>query len=796
MTSSQDPVWAGLRPTAPAEQWGPAHLHGVPGPATRSSLENLSRQLEKSRQPHEHLQLVLAQAKKHASMQRLQASYQQWESSLKAEAEERIGGFKPLHRFIEASGTTEDWQLLRRVKNQQPAVGGAGMKRSASEGTLTTVAEHHQPRSAQQRVHMRQEWEAGLGGAAGVHAAPHATPHDGRRSADGGQPSSASSHPHPQQQQQQQGGADGHGPQAAHQQHHPQQQQHKQFPRSTTAPALHAGDGAASDDDDSEGGAAAAARAAAARYGAAAYANGAAAAWGGAAGSPDEAGARQLEAVAARLLQQSRAAIQNARAAMDETAANCSQNLQTLGALFSASVGQGLSSAGGEGGEDGVSASASAPRLSGSQMQLVPWLAADRAAATADGAAAGTPWELIPRYLRLTAEGLAGPPLAIGDGSAAAAGGNAGEGAAGAGAAAGGPPAVYKQLAEYFDRLEEDRRRRRRARQGGAYSSLREPGRNVAIVTTASLPWMTGTAVNPLLRAAYLANEGVEADGDTGGAAAASADGSRGALGSVESGGSSGGGGRRKVTLLLPWLNKSDQERVFPGAVTFESPDDQEAFVKEWAQKRTGLPCNFAVKFYPGRYAPEKGEFAVVAAGASWCLMVVWRDALRSCSPALPPHSMPHLSHHGIPPTTPTPPGSILPVGDITQYIPDSEADVAVLEEPEHVSVNFTPGTCLRLSLHWLAAFNQPFHQPTRPSPTNRNQPQPTETETAQLVPPRPPLDRQVPPRGGRHAHQLPGLRAARGGRGGQGGAAQVSRFLGVADSSAIDHLPRLQRRL
>ena len=103
MATSNEPVVWGLRPSlGSAEQWGPGRT--PPGQG-----------------PHEQLQLVLAnrleQAKKHASVQRLAAHYEEWETALRREAEERIGGFKPLQRFIEASGTAEDWQLLRRVKS-------------------------------------------------------------------------------------------------------------------------------------------------------------------------------------------------------------------------------------------------------------------------------------------------------------------------------------------------------------------------------------------------------------------------------------------------------------------------------------------------------------------------------------------------------------------------------------------------------------------------------------------------------------------------------------------------------
>ncbi|KAG8457947.1 hypothetical protein KFE25_012013 [Diacronema lutheri] len=101
--------------------------------------------------------------------------------------------------------------------------------------------------------------------------------------------------------------------------------------------------------------------------------------------------------------------------------------------------------------------------------------------------------------------------------------------------------------------------------------------KHVAIVTTASLPWLTGTAVNPLLRAAYLAKRGA------------------------------------RVTLLVPWLHPSDQRLVFPANVTFGSPSEQEAWIRRWLQDRAQLPPELlgdrlAIRWYASRYHPEKGS--------------------------------------------------------------------------------------------------------------------------------------------------------------------------------------------
>ena len=87
----------------------------------------------------------------------------------------------------------------------------------------------------------------------------------------------------------------------------------------------------------------------------------------------------------------------------------------------------------------------------------------------------------------------------------------------------------------------------------GQNGSLRDPGRSVAIATTASLPWMTGTAVNPLLRAAYLARRGLH-----------------------------------EVTLVVPWLTPAEQRMVHPNVI-FDTPEEQGEYINKWVKERKGL---------------------------------------------------------------------------------------------------------------------------------------------------------------------------------------------------------------
>ncbi len=98
--------------------------------------------------------------------------------------------------------------------------------------------------------------------------------------------------------------------------------------------------------------------------------------------------------------------------------------------------------------------------------------------------------------------------------------------------------------------------------------------RSFHVVTTAALPWMTGTAVNPLLRAVYLNKmnrTGVE-----------SALRENGTKRVYEMMGT--------VTLVVPWvLNGNDQEQLY-GGTRFECQHDQEMYIRKWIREAAQMP--------------------------------------------------------------------------------------------------------------------------------------------------------------------------------------------------------------
>ena len=146
------------------------------------------------------------------------------------------------------------------------------------------------------------------------------------------------------------------------------------------------------------------------------------------------------------------------------------------------------------------------------------------------------------------------------------------------------------------------------------HTDLSDKSKRIEIVTTAALPWKTGTAVNPLLRAAYMLEGRKEA-----------------------------GGG---VTLMLPWLErKADQERVYGKDTVFDTPEDQEEYIRSWLRDSASMP------------------------DAAQDLRIRWYTAWQN--PAE---------------------NSIYSMGDITALIPADEVDICILEEPEHLNWYRAPG--------------------------------------------------------------------------------------------------------
>lgn len=196
--------------------------------------------------------------------------------------------------------------------------------------------------------------------------------------------------------------------------------------------------------------------------------------------------------------------------------------------------------------------------------------------------------------------------------------------------------------------------------------------RSFHVVTTASLPWMTGTAVNPLLRAAYfnqmnrlavqrmmknhkrqLFSHLDDEHGDFG--ITLQKQGQQQNFNTTNDNDDGNGIEKKdanvqyhdmgKVTLVIPWLiDKEDQIMLYGEDKVFESTAQQETYIRSWLRDSADLPLEsnlntngLHIVFYPAKYS------------------------LRLLS--------------------------IFPLGDICNLIEDEDADVCILEEPEHLNI-------------------------------------------------------------------------------------------------------------
>ncbi|RYH05237.1 hypothetical protein EON65_45255 [archaeon] len=108
-------------------------------------------------------------------------------------------------------------------------------------------------------------------------------------------------------------------------------------------------------------------------------------------------------------------------------------------------------------------------------------------------------------------------------------------------------------------------------------SDLRPLNRTIWVITTACLPWMTGTSINPLLRAAYLAKDRPPG----------------------------------KVHLMVPWLNREEQDIAYPPGMRFNTPEEQKAYVYKWLVKDANMEAaanKLNISFYAARYVGGRHE--------------------------------------------------------------------------------------------------------------------------------------------------------------------------------------------
>jgi hypothetical protein len=158
-----------------------------------------------------------------------------------------------------------------------------------------------------------------------------------------------------------------------------------------------------------------------------------------------------------------------------------------------------------------------------------------------------------------------------------------------------------------------------------AQSDLTLPNRYIHVVTTAALPWMTGTSVNPLLRAAYLCKMTKQINSAAAAAAAAATTNDN-----TISTKTSTCPEQQYVTLVLPWLElPQDRRELYPSNLQFDSPEDQELYIRNWMREQDGIQeeadpnTGIRILFYPARY--HSGLRSIFAMG-DVCKLILTND--------------------------------------------------------------------------------------------------------------------------------------------------------------------------
>jgi hypothetical protein len=131
-------------------------------------------------------------------------------------------------------------------------------------------------------------------------------------------------------------------------------------------------------------------------------------------------------------------------------------------------------------------------------------------------------------------------------------------------------------------------------------SNLLLPNRNIFIVTTAALPWRTGTAVNPLLRAAYLARRVREINNNQ--TLVKEPTNQVEVIGRLPI-------HRQMVTLVIPWLElEEDRLELYGPDTMFDSIQEQEDYIRDWLRNEAKMAdvadadTGLKIIFYPARY--------------------------------------------------------------------------------------------------------------------------------------------------------------------------------------------------